>query len=293
MFFSLFSIFNGDIFNIVFLLFSLFEHELFLPFLLYFLFLLLYFYLVAPYFITKLTDDSRFLLLPFFALASLDYSTRLDWDALWLLNKEREETWWLCLFEILRSFIYICYFWGYLLTLEREFANFDVGFFFLLTLSFFNIQNWLLSYLFLIYILTYNIKYHIHYILYFYLTYIIIPIIFTTPYNLMAVTMDLVGAGIIEAILFIMQTSFYLLLSDPELYQVATDFFVLFPFILFIFLFGHQSKFDIFYDLLIFLFSILSCKLIEKLEFTRLQDEKNLTILAIPIFLYFSEAFVN
>lgn len=155
----------------------------------------------------------------------------------------------------------------------------------------FKIGCYLISFWF--YILTYNIKYHLHYLLYFYLTHIIIPIISTTPYNLMVVAMDSVEAGIIEAILFIMQSLLYLLLYDLELYQAAINFLVLFLFLLFIFLFGHQSKFGIFYDLLIFLFHILSCKLIEILEFTQLQDEKNLTILTLPIFLYFLEAFVN
>lgn len=117
----------------------------------------------------RLIDDYLFLLLAFltpylspvcdpctaFTLWPCAAPNRLLCDAcetceiLWWLNKVKVEEWWLFLFKFLGYFCYLvslrCY-WG---SLFLELASFGVGFFFLLLLSFFSIQNWLLSIFFL------------------------------------------------------------------------------------------------------------------------------------------------
>lgn len=148
------SIFAGETLEIFFLLLELgLTDEFFLFFVCSFL--LFYFYLslslLAGSFPNKLvTDCLIFLLFPFRTLSS-SASIKLNWELLWLLKSVKVDDWWLCLFEILRSFIYTFYLIGYFGNFERDIINFGFGFVLRFFVSFLNIQNLLLSPIFLLY----------------------------------------------------------------------------------------------------------------------------------------------
>lgn len=148
------SILAGDTFEIFFLLLELtLTDEFFLIFTTSFLpfYFSLYLSLLAPSFPNKLlTDCLIFLLFPFLRLSS-SHSPILHCELLWLLRRVNVEDWWLCLFEILRSFIYSFYLIGYFGNFEREFINFWFVLFLRGLDYFFNIQNLLLSPIFLLY----------------------------------------------------------------------------------------------------------------------------------------------